>query len=115
MVVRFSLPNGIDARGVAAELAHALAGVLAEPIDGDRDKASFSYMWLPEDSWETITVERLKPAGTVKTAYRDEDPRSVWLLRRTTEYREITEFTKRLDAMGAGDIRCFTEEEWARR
>jgi hypothetical protein len=114
MIVRFSLPNGIDARGVAAELAHALAGVLAEPSHGDRERASFSYLWLPEDSPEAITVERVAPAGAVKTAYRDEDPRSVWVLH-TSRHRDVSEFTERLNALGAGDIRCFTEEEWAKR
>ena len=114
MIVRFSLPNGIDARGVAAELAHGLAGVLAEPIHGDRDRATFSYLWLPGEAPEAITVERVAPAGAVKTAYRDQDPRSVWALR-TSPYREVSEFTERLNALGAGDIRCFTEEEWAKR
>jgi hypothetical protein len=88
--------------------------VLAEPIRGDRDRASFSYLWLPEDSPEGITVERVAPAGAVKTAYRDQDPRSVWVLH-TSQHREVSEFTERLNELGAGDIRCFTEEEWAKR
>lgn len=113
-VVRFSLPYGIDARGVAAELVHALGGVLAEPIRGDRDQASFSYLWLPEQSPERISIERFAPAGAVKTAYRDQDPRSVWILK-SSQYRAVTEFMDRLEALGAGDIRCFTEEEWDQR
>lgn len=112
--IRFSLPNGIDARGVAAEVAHGLGGVLAQPIRGDRDRAVFSYLWLPKEPAEEITIERFAAAGTVKTAYRDEDPRSVWVLR-SSQYRQISEFAARLDAIGAGDIRCFSEEEWAKR
>lgn len=111
--IRFSLPLGIDARGVAAEVADGLGGVLAGNIRGDRDHALFSYLWLPNEPPEEVFIERFAPAGSVKSAYRDEDPRSVWVLR-SSKYRQIAEFAKRLDAIGAGDIRCFTEEEWAK-
>lgn len=113
-VIRFSLPHGIDARGVAAELVDALGGTLAEPIQGGRDQASFSYRWPSDQAPERIEIERFAPPNSIKTAYRDQDPRSIWILR-STQYRQSQAFTQRLTAMGAGDVRAFTEEEWENR
>lgn len=113
-LARFSMPNAVDARGVVAEVANALElshGV----VSGDRDRAEYETAPHPrlDIAIHTYTVERIVPAGAVATAYRDPDPRSVWLLRGPKHSFRIHAHTKLVE-LGAGDVRWFSEDEYKR-
>jgi len=97
------MPDAIDARGVAAQLAHALLGGPTARVKGDRDRAEV----LPRLNDKAIfTISRVAAAGAVAAAYRDKDPRSVWLL----QIADWPRLRESLVATGACDIRFLSGE-----